>query len=1841
MRSSILRALLGAVAAVLVSAQAAGGATIAGTVTHDAAALNAICVDAYEATQPDWMPAVEQATTNAFGQYGMTVAAGTYKVAFSDCSLSPQYVREFWNDQQQRENATIVDVSSADALNINADLALGHTISGRVTSDGSTGIANICVQAHAAGGSYPSWGYGNAATDLNGDYTTQPIPYGHWKMKFEDCNSSPTYVTRWYFEKGDFAAADDIDLTSVNRTGIDAVMAVGHKISGRVTSNGSDGIEHVCVGVWSGASGPQMFDAGTQTQADGSYATAPLADGSYRVQLNDCSPTPSYIGEWYDDKNDQANATAVPIAGADAGGVDAILAPGHTISGRVTSNGTDPIAGICINVQAAGSPGQAVAWAMTDAGGDYTTSPVAAGSYVLGFSDCSPTPVYVPEWWDNATSPQGATPISVSDSNVSGKDAVLNAGHTVSGHVTNAGGDPLQGICVNVNLPPPSIGGGFAQTDASGNFRTSPVAPGSYQVQFVDCRPSPGYITEWWNDKHSGQTPDLVDLTSTDQTAISPVLTSGYVVSGHVTNTGGTPLQGICVNVVPPGQPFAMPVSTNASGDYAAVVAPGTYNVGFFDCQNNTYVPEWYDDKLDVSQATAVEVTGANRPGIDAQLATGTFIEGTITADGGGPLSGCVGAALYTLASGGDGNWAYAAVADAAGHYRLGPLPRDRDYKVGFGSCPGSTTPYFREWYDNGSTFADGQTVNTSADHAGVDAQLTRGRTISGHVSAAAGGAPLANICVGAWDAAGSGENEPVAGAATDADGAYTIGPLHDGQYKLLYGDCGQPVHVGEWFHDKGDFATANAVDVTTADASGIDEDLAVGKTVSGRVTNAGAAGIQNICVNLYGVGGDPDGQPDASTQTDADGDYVVGAVPAGTYKLSLNDCNDTPLYIGEWYDDQGGFATATPIDLTGPSATGVDAVLARGYTIAGHVTSGGAAPIANVCTEVVSATEEGVSVAWGTTDAGGDYRTNPVPPGTYKLRFDDCSATPSWISEYFDNHDRNDWANATVITVVAADRTGINAVLAPGHSISGRVTSTGGGGVEGVCPDLMDAITGEWIGSGCSDQDGYYVSEVVPPGHYKVAFNDDNGIYISEWWNDKLTFETGDDVDLTTTNRTLDAVLGHGGAITGTVRAGTNGSGTPLAGMCVDAQPESGAGGGGGQSGPDGTYRAGGLRTGTYTVSFYDCREAAPEGRYHPYSIEHVPVTAPNDTPGVNANMGAPDNVAPDTFITSAPTGWTDRTSAAFAFAADEPAGFECRLDSGDWDQCADNPLGLTGLANGQHTLQVRARDAVDQVDATPATATWTVDTSTPLTSHETRGTLPGTGGSVSDDALDQGATSGDPVRTAVSAPGAGTITILEEPAAGSPPTGWSFFGRQVRLTSTVATTANSPLEIAFTLDATLIPAGKTLDAIAIFRNGAVVATCTGAPDAVPDPCVLSRESLAGGDVRITILSSAASTWNFGTAEETTPAPPAVPGTPMGDPTLTTSALTVSWAGAGGAASYTLAYRDLDDADWTQVADGITATSYAFPAAAPEGTLTFRVKAVNAAGSSDWSPTSGAVLVDRTAPRPPVAATDRMAEDTAGGWFRDTLTVSFAAAGDPGPDGEGSGIDATSLPAPQAFTDTGMHTASATVRDRAGNTSSAAAVTVKVDAAAPQISISCPAAVAQGATAGAHWTASDLGAGLVTPAAGDVVLDSATVGTRTAAAPGARDAVGHAVAGATCGYAVTAKPPAAVPTPRIVTRKVTATRKGDIAIKLACTKAACRGKLTLVAKIRTKTVKLGAKTFSISAGARKTVKIRLSKANLRKLKAARRLRVKASVRLAGTTRNQATATVTVSAPKR
>ncbi len=100
----------------------------------------------------------------------------------------------------------------------------------------------------------------------------------------------------------------------------------------------------------------------------------------------------------------------------------------------------------------------------------------------------------------------------------------------------------------------------------------------------------------------------------------------------------------------------------------------------------------------------------------------------------------------------------------------------------------------------------------------------------------------------------------------------------------------------------------------------------------------------------------------------------------------------------------------------------------------------------------------------------------------------------------------------------------------------------------------------------------------------------------------------------------------------------------------------------------------------------------------------------------GVPPLILAGDSTPPETTIISAPSEMINLSSATFTFISSESnSTYDCSLNDAGWEICLA-PHELINLSDRSHIFKVRARDAANNFDQTPAEHVWTIDTVAPI---------------------------------------------------------------------------------------------------------------------------------------------------------------------------------------------------------------------------------------------------------------------------------------------------------------------------------------------------------------------------------------------------------------------------------------------------------------------------------------------------------------------------------------------
>ena len=899
-------------------------------------------VEAWRHVGGDWIMVRADDTGASYydGEYSLDLPPGTYRLRFegsTDYNLVNSLV-EWWPDATAVDEAEDVVVAVGQSIEIDGtlgELASGG-ISGTVTDDTGEPLAGVEVSIRGAGGElYRHF----TRTGPDGDYVIEGLQPDRYLLEFFD----PSYGVRWAFLGGtqDWNQADRVQVFYDAVTGVDQSMLLGTDL-GSITGNLSDaaGTPASGIRVWAvDATGAVGW--GT-SRGDGSYRLRSLADGTYRVELED--PEGRFIGEWYDDVPSEPEADPVDVStGAATAGIDAVLATAGGISGTVVDAFGGPFPLTTIGAyEFDGSQ-----WAQ--AGGtflfqesDYVLAGLPPGIYRVVFSGGSWGGGRETEWYDDAPNVTVATDVEVVAGELTpGIDAVVGSGPAgaIAGTVTDGSGAPAEGI--EVNLYDESLTlrhDAAAVTGADGGYAVEPLFSGLYYVEFED--PQGQLPSELYDDAASLAMATPVQVSGGPVTGIDAVLDGagggpgGGAIAGLVTDeTTGDPIEGIRVDCFSADlldqPPCVTPTAADGSYFLGGNLPEAAYRVRF-SAPAGSYASEYFDDVTSAGDATAVAVSlGAVTTGIDASLTAAGAIAGTVTDAAGEPLPKLLVTAHREV--GGEWRQVASAMTFYEAEWRIASL-EPGIYRVRFADG-------YEGFFGESEFFADAVSVATADDvpvsagqtAAGIDAVLRE--DLPGGIAGTlvdAGGAPADGIEVTVYAASGA----PVTTALTGDDGTYIVPNLVPGTYAAGFEDPAGEL-PGEFYLDVATLALATPIDVGYAVVDGIDALLdgpgtgQGGAALEGLVTDAvSGQPVEDVEVLCF----TPNGflVPRCRTTSAADGSYRLGGfLPARPVLVRFQAADG---HLAEWYDGAPSFVDATSIPLSlGTTITGVDVVLTPG----------------------------------------------------------------------------------------------------------------------------------------------------------------------------------------------------------------------------------------------------------------------------------------------------------------------------------------------------------------------------------------------------------------------------------------------------------------------------------------------------------------------------------------------------------------------------------------------------------------------------------------------------------------------------------------------------------------------------------------------------------------------------------------------------------------------------------------------------------------------------------------------------------------------------------------------
>ncbi len=354
----------------------------------------------------------------------------------------------------------------------------------------------------------------------------------------------------------------------------------------------------------------------------------------------------------------------------------------------------------------------------------------------MQFIGCGPG-TFAEQYFGGTASARSATPVTVrAGKTTSGINAHLNAGHTLSGRVTNTSGKPVGPVCVTaLNLA--GLTERFGRTTSPGRYELTGLATGTYAVTFRPCSASEnlGAVTAR----------RFTIKASHPAVTLNAALPVAGAISGRVTAMGHPHLSPFsCVAAVSDNlrhnlaATLASAATTRVRPNGSYVIphlAPGVYKLYFNDlfCSGGQaeFAAQWYHGALTEAAAGKVTVvTGKTTKGVDASLQPFGTISGTVTTTAHAPVTGeCVVAMPQNTdpepLHGVMQPTETAVSADTGSYSLIGLQPGQ--YKIEFTTGCGDSG-FTTQWWDGVSTATSATvvTVPPGADVTGIGAILHR-----------------------------------------------------------------------------------------------------------------------------------------------------------------------------------------------------------------------------------------------------------------------------------------------------------------------------------------------------------------------------------------------------------------------------------------------------------------------------------------------------------------------------------------------------------------------------------------------------------------------------------------------------------------------------------------------------------------------------------------------------------------------------------------------------------------------------------------------------------------------------------------------------------------------------------------------------------------------------------------------------------------------------------------------------------------------------------------------------------------------------------------------------------
>ena len=1007
-------------------------------------------------------------STDINGQYTFTdlPPSTQYVISVWPPENDNRYVYQYYSNAEKLYDATYIETNIVSIANFSLSPAPNSWVTGSVT-DGTEPISGIQVDIYS-----DLLGFGkNVTSDENGVYT------------FTGLKTSSDYIVSVYasdldkefffaMQENGVVGEDHPEMSVMNTNqatqitpsesglaNIDIIVSLtqGAAIEGNVVDTDGQPVEGMHVNAWSDSLkvGGYAF-----TDSQGHYKISGLTpvssiDSETKGYIVEVQPN-GYLHQLFDQTTIRDDAKPIETGRTD---INFTLISRASVSGSINTLSGSPIENAVVRIYAQSDPTGIQSETVTDEYGNYAFSSLLVRSdYILQVNaDGYPT-----HYYNNQLSAEDAALLDLQWGSLQTIDIALDKGLVIQGQVHDlVFGTPVQvGTAVSI------------RSDSLGIVKsTLTYGDGFYQFSGLDDTVSDyiisvivdGYLPAYFRDNQNGEISDDTVYTYASASSVSAFPESS-APQCHIVLLKGVSIKGLVSYQGSPVEDAIVQVKSD-NGTWKTSTTNGMdANYTITGLLSGTYQIVVTSDQYQTKAITDVIVETDITENIELEDLPRYTIQGTVTNLPSGKQ-------INILARSQSKNFQQSVLIVGTGEdqsYTVNDLLPASDYILELQSAD-----YANQYYDgfyniNDATVLDLENGSITNINFEIIIDLT---SVQGTLTFP--------------DSAENGDKVRLEVKSSSTGVEDFIEKTYDGNTIVSYNISGllplndyilqlqSDVYQNRYWDgsDKGTAQLENAVSIDTtsgmASANFIIDD---GVSISGLVKDADGEPLSDIQIEVWS----DLSKMQRITRTTDTGTYLVkGLAGADDYKVKATTTSNTTFYYNS-SSSVRTLAKASTISTYSGNVANVNITISKGVSIKGNVRSLDGQSLSGIW---INAWSESIQVGAGAFSGNdGSFDIVELPEAQdYVLK-----ATPEWNIPYLSAEQSN----------IAAPATGINMLLSPktGFTVSGTVTGPSGSSVKGALVEIQSSGQPGNYGWSNTNANGFYSIELLPKGtDYKI----------------------------------------------------------------------------------------------------------------------------------------------------------------------------------------------------------------------------------------------------------------------------------------------------------------------------------------------------------------------------------------------------------------------------------------------------------------------------------------------------------------------------------------------------------------------------------------------------------------------------------------------------------------------------------------------------------------------------------------------------------------------------------